>query len=115
MTPLRWIILLLTLSTASAEAQTPVLDPRTETDDGFSWAADPALAAAVAQRTALWQHEFLSPLDDRARLLFVRGNPRSRRITQCPEILRDVEIWEYANSSGAGPSERFVLFRPDSA
>jgi VWFA-related protein len=115
MTPLRWIVLLLTLSTASAEAQTPLLDPRTATDDGFSWAADPALTAAVEQRTALWQREFLSPLDDRARLLFVRGTPRARRITQCPEILRDVEIWEYASSSGAGPGERFVLFRPDSA
>ena len=37
------------LITGSVAAQTPVLDPRTATDDGFSWAADPALTAAVAR------------------------------------------------------------------
>ena len=113
-----WFLLALALSASVALAQpSPIspVDPRTASDDGFPWAADPALASAFAERTALWQREFLSPLDDRARLLFVRGTPRARRVTLCPEILRDVEIWEYPSSDAVGRSERFILYRPDTA
>jgi Ca-activated chloride channel family protein len=121
------LLIVLAAALCAAPAARSAASPTWE--DGASWlfaesaqstsrdlagllAEDPAMGDALARRTALWQRDFLSPLDDRARLLFLRGEPRLRRVTKCPEIFRDVEVWEYA---GAARSERYVLFRADAA
>jgi Ca-activated chloride channel family protein len=63
-------------------------DPRTET-------AENEMRQAVERRSRLWRTEFLSALDARSGLLFLRGQPVGRRIAQCPEVLAEIEAWAY--------------------
>jgi Ca-activated chloride channel family protein len=72
-------------------------DPRPDT-------AENEMRLAVASRSRLWRREFLSALDARAGLVFVRGLPAGRRISKCPEVLAEIEAWAY-------PGIEFLLVR----
>ncbi len=60
------------------------------------------LVAAIERRQALAATEFLSPLDVRARLLFLNGQPAERLLVDCGNAFKPLEIWGYP----AGLDER---------
>jgi VWFA-related protein len=65
------------------------------------------LDEGIRRRTRLVQAELLSPLDDRAKLLFLRGKPHGRFVLDCAEAFRPMELWTY------GVGERpLILFQP---
>ena len=85
------------------------------------------LQEGIARRLRLVEAENLSPLDARARLLFLNGPPAERKILQCGAAFRPLEIWAYrdggdgggvslADESGTGgeapPAHRLVVFEP---
>lgn len=53
------------------------------------------LAEAIERRRRLVRAELTSPLDVRARLLFVRGAPVERVVVDCGEAFHPLEIWRY--------------------
>jgi len=69
--------------------------------DRFLSAADlPAVSAdemaeAIRRRRRLVQDWFPSPLDVRARLLFLNGPPVERQVVDCGETFHPLEIWRY--------------------
>ena len=71
------------------------------------------LAQAIERRRALMRSEFLSPLDVRARLLFLRGTPTEREIVDCGETFEPLEIWSW-DPPETKPKERdeIVVFKP---
>ena len=61
---------------------------------------NPATAAnemrdGIARRRAIARRETLSFLDDRAKLLFLHGEPAARRIIDCAETFQPMEVWSY--------------------
>ncbi len=71
------------------------------------------LAQAIERRRALMRSEFLSPLDVRARLLFLRGTPTEREIVDCGETFEPLEIWSW-DLPETKPKERdeVVVYKP---
>jgi len=53
------------------------------------------LLAAIDRRKRLARIEVGTPLDDRARLLFLNGSPLGREIVDCGTTLVPTEIWSY--------------------
>lgn len=53
------------------------------------------LAEAIDRRRRLVRSELTSPLDVRARLLFLRGAPVEREVVDCGEAFQPLEIWRY--------------------
>ena len=67
------------------------------------------LVEGIRRRRALVRGEFLSLLDDRARLLFLQGAPLSRATIECGQTFRPLQIWTYR---AAGSPARLVLYQP---
>jgi len=65
----------------------------------------PELAAAVERRRQEVLDAGLSFYDERARLLFLRGEPSERTRVECGETFRPIEIWRWRD----GGAERAVL------
>ena len=57
------------------------------------------LSEAIARRERLWRAELITPLDERARALFLLGPPVDRVVPDCAETYRPLEIWRYATGS----------------
>lgn len=79
------------------------------------------LAEAIDRRRGLVRAELTSPLDVRARLLFVRGAPVERDVIDCGEAFHPLEIWRYprlepTGSGGEDGEEQalrsLVVFKP---
>ena len=68
------------------------------------------LQDGIARRRALVRREFLSFIDDRAKLLFLHGAPVSRRIIDCAETFKPLELWQYE-----AEGRHLVLYRPESS
>jgi len=67
------------------------------------------LVEGIRNRRRLVTAEFLTYLDDRARLLFLHGAPNERETVDCPEVFKPLELWSY------GPPDAkhwLVLYRP---
>ena len=73
------------------------------------------LAEGIERRRQLAASEFLSPLDVRARLLFLNGRPAAREQIECDYTFKPLEIWSYPGRPG-GPGEaqpqQLVVYRP---
>ena len=65
------------------------------------------LAEGAALRRSLALATALTPLDDRARLLFLHGSPRERSVVDCSTAFQPLELWRY---DAAG--EPLVLYQP---
>ncbi len=73
------------------------------------------LRAGIAVRKRLALDEFLSLLDDRAKLLFLHGAPLRRDIIDCIEVYKPLEMWTYPLTTVGidAPGEfTLVLYRP---
>ncbi len=74
------------------------------------------LVAGIERRQRLVRHDFLSPLDDRARLLFLHGVPDQRQPIACGEVYKPIELWTYGKRTlvlyRPGPSEPYQLWTP---
>lgn len=75
-------------------------DPRPET-------AENELRQAVARRSRLALDAFLTTLDHRARLVFLRGMPATREVVDCSHTFRPLEVWTYPELDRS-----LVLYRP---
>jgi len=51
--------------------------------------------------------------DDRASVFISSGPPDARKVVQCPEVFRNVEVWTYLNHPKLGPNAH-LLFYPES-
>ena len=67
------------------------------------------LAEGAARRRALALATALTPLDDRARLLFLHGAPRERVVVDCSAAFQPLELWRYESAG-----EPLVLYQPPS-
>ncbi len=65
---------------------------------------------AIARRQALVGQEFMSLLDERARLLFLHGPPAERLVVDCDQTFKPLEVWTYS----AIP-RRLVLYQDEAA
>ena len=65
------------------------------------------LAEGAALRRALALATALTPLDDRARLLFLHGAPRERAVVDCSAAFQPLELWRYEPGG-----EPLVLYQP---
>jgi len=63
------------------------------------------LAEGIANRRALVRLERLSYFDDRARLLFLHGEPAARRKVECSGAFKPIEVWNY----GSVESPRWIV------
>lgn len=75
------------------------------------------LAEAIARRRRLMRSRFTSPLDVRARLLFVRGVPVERKVIDCGEAFQPLEIWRYPRLRPSPDGDEsalrpLVIYRP---
>ena len=75
------------------------------------------LAEGIERRRQLAAATFLSPLDVRARLLFLNGEPDERRVIECGLTFKPLEIWSYASRPGGpagagGEPQKLVVYRP---
>ena len=75
---------------------------------------DPATALneledAIDRRRRLARREFLGLLDDRAKVLFLHGEPASRVPIECGQTFVPLEIWEYGEG---GPEIPLLFFDP---
>ena len=64
------------------------------------------LTEGILKRQALVGSEFLSWLDDRAKLLFLRGQPDIRHAVDCDSTFRPIEIWNYGAAEIVGPPDK---------
>ena len=73
------------------------------------------LRMGIERRQSLVRREFLTFLDDRARLLFLHGAPRIREIVDCAGTFRPLEMWTYGSGdpSEAGTHERVLVLYQD--
>ena len=67
------------------------------------------LTEGIRRRQGLTRREFLSLLDDRARLLFLHGEPASRTEIECGQTFKPLEIWTYQKDTS---SVSLVLYPP---
>ena len=75
------------------------------------------LAEGIERRRALVRQEFVTYLDDRAKLLFLHGVPASRKVVDCAEAYKPLEIWRYPGAPALvlyrdAPSENFRVWLP---
>jgi VWFA-related protein len=73
------------------------------------------LAEGVERRRQLAADAFLSPLDVRARLVFLNGAPAERLVIECGLTYKPLEIWSYPGrpgGPGAGQPQQLVVYRP---
>ena len=67
------------------------------------------LAEGIRRRTDLVQLNYLSPREDRARVLFLNGAPSDRFELECGQTFVALEIWTY----GAGETaQELVFYKP---
>ena len=64
------------------------------------------LQLAIERQRALVRAEFLSFLDHRAQVLFLRGEPLERRVIECGQTFVPIEVWSY----GEADANRWLLF-----
>jgi len=80
----------------------------------------PGLQAAVERRRLLVREAGLSPVDVRAHLLFLRGQPQARQVVDCGVVFRPTELWTYGVAEQARqlvvyqstPEEMYRLWLP---
>ncbi|MEE2777739.1 MAG: VWA domain-containing protein [Acidobacteriota bacterium] len=70
------------------------------------------LQAAIDRRLALVRHEFSDLLDERARVLFLKGPPAEREVIACDQTFVPLEIWRYGNPEEPKLMRQFVLYEP---
>ena len=70
------------------------------------------LRAAIERRGRLVREEVTTPLDDRAKLLFLHGPPPSREAIDCGTTLVPIEIWSYGAGGVEGDGVDLVLYQP---
>jgi len=75
-----------------------VADPVPETPEN-------ELAVAIDRRRRLALQELATPLDDRAKLLFLHGLPSSRQEIDCGTIVKPIAIWTYG-------TRHLLLYQP---
>jgi Ca-activated chloride channel family protein len=85
---------------AAAAAAFLALDPLPETPQN-------ELAEGAARRRELALRTVLTPLDDRARLLFLHGAPRERVTVDCSAAFQPLELWRYETDG-----EPLILYQP---
>ncbi|MEE9561859.1 MAG: hypothetical protein V3W50_02195, partial [Thermoanaerobaculia bacterium] len=77
--------------------------------DPFPNTPENELRQAIDRRQRLVFDEFLTMLDDRARVIFLRGPPVTREPVECGMTFKPIEIWTYgAESSAVSP----LFYRP---
>ncbi|HYG63148.1 MAG TPA: VWA domain-containing protein [Thermoanaerobaculia bacterium] len=74
---------------------------------------DNELLLGIERRRRLATQTFPSPLDVRAQLLFLRGEPAERRIIDCAAGFRPLEIWVYGTPPE--PLRPLVVYKPDTS
>ncbi len=67
------------------------------------------LEEAIDRRHRLARQEFLGIVDDRAKVLFLHGEPESRLPIECGQAFVPLEIWTYGED---GPGVELVFFDP---
>ena len=67
------------------------------------------LEEAIDRRHRLVRQEFLGFVDERAKVLFLHGEPASRLPIECGQAFVPLEIWEYGEG---GPEVPLVFFDP---
>ena len=73
------------------------------------------LAEGIERRKQLVRSRFISPLDVRARLLFLDGEPTSRVVIDCGVAFRPIEVWSFAGRPGGPGADRagsVLVYRP---
>jgi len=72
------------------------------------------LAEAIRRRRQLVQENLPTPLDVRARLLFLHGPPVERVVVDCGETFHPLEIWRYPKPSPSheGELQALLPFQP---
>ena len=91
-------------------------EERTRLIDEFL-AADPIpetsaneLVEGIERRRRLAQSQYPTFLDDRARVLFLRGEPLERVVVECGQTFVPLEIWTYPETEVVN---QVVFFRPN--
>lgn len=84
-------------------------DGRREVMEAFL-ARESGLEEAIRRRQALVREAGLSPLDARAELLFLHGQPTSRQVVDCGVVFRPTELWNYGTEKDP---VFLVLYEPD--
>ena len=84
------------------------------------WLADPdpsttpnETLAAITARIELARSLYPSPSDDRYKLLFLHGPPRSREVVDCGRTFRPIELWHYGPEETEKDEFALVLFQPE--
>ncbi len=78
------------------------LDPIPETPEN-------ELRTGIERRRRLVRQEFLSFFDDRARVLFLQGQPTERKVVECGQTFNPLEVWTYLEGES---SRRILFYRP---
>jgi VWFA-related protein len=110
------------LLSAQQRAELAALDEPGRADwiAGFLRDPDPStpldeLAEGIERRRRLAAADFLSPVDVRARLIFLNGLPAERKVIECGLTFKPLEIWSYSGRPGGpGPADpqQLVVYRP---
>ncbi len=69
--------------------------------DPFPSTPENELRQAIDRRQRLVFDEFLTMLDDRARVLFLRGPPLTREPVECGMTFKPIEIWTYGTEASS--------------
>ncbi|MGB6337082.1 MAG: VWA domain-containing protein [Thermoanaerobaculia bacterium] len=77
--------------------------------DPFPDTPENELLQAIDRRQQLVHQEFLTMLDDRARVLFLRGPPVTRNEVECGMTFKPIEIWTYGPESS---TNALLFYRP---
>ena len=73
------------------------------------------LTDAIERRQRLTTAEFATPLDVRAKLMFLNGKPDERTVVACALVFRPLEVWTYRgepNQKGIALQGRVLLYQP---
>ena len=81
---------------------------RRSMEDFFS--RSPELREGVRRRAQLIREMGFSPIDIRARLLFLHGKPDHRRIIDCGMVFRPMELWTFGALKGG---DHLVIHQPE--
>lgn len=63
--------------------------------------ADGVIGRAIKTRQRLYRDRYLTPLDDRSRTVFLRGEPEEITLVECGFVFQPLEIWRYADDEPA--------------
>lgn len=77
--------------------------------------SDPQLETGIERRKQLGLASYASPVDVRARILFLNGPPVERKALDCGFVFEPLEIWTYHAGKGEDgkPEERqLVVYKP---